>query len=71
MYPTEHRPLRDVVRKRGHLVSQQTATVRSMQYISVCHTGARLRAKQIKALRPQEAAVLLFHEDHALAVSSV
>ncbi len=71
IYPKEQRPLRDLLRKRGHLVGQQTANVLSIQNIIVRNTGSRLSAAQIKDLRPHEAAFLLPNEDQALAVSSV
>jgi len=71
IYPKADRPLRDLLRKRGHLVAQQTANILSIQNILVRNTGSRLSAKQIKELRPHEAAFLLSHEDQALAVSSV
>jgi hypothetical protein len=40
--------VRDLWRKRSHLVAQRTANVLSMQNIIVRNTGSRLRANRIK-----------------------
>ena len=45
--PKAERAVRDVLRKRSHVVRQQTATVLSLQHIIVRHTGMRLSAKQM------------------------
>ena len=70
IYPKEQRPLRDLLRKRGLLVKQQTSNVLSIQNIIVRNTGTRLSVKQIKALSQDEIETLLPHADQALAVSS-
>ena len=70
IYPKEQRPLRDLLRKRGHLVEQQTSNVLSVQNIIARNTGSRLRANQIKQLTQDEVQTILPHEDQALAVSS-
>ena len=70
IYPKAERPVRDLLRKRGQLVQQQTANVLSIQNIIVRNTGLRLSANQIKALTSPEIKNLMPHEDHALAVSS-
>jgi transposase len=48
IYPKAQRPVRDLWRKRSHLVAQRTANVLSMQNIIVRNTGSRLRANRIK-----------------------
>lgn len=70
IYPKEQRPLRDLLRKRGHLVEQQTANVLSVQNIIARNTGSRLRVNQIKQLSQDEVQTILRHEDQVLAVSS-
>jgi transposase len=70
IYPKEQRPLRDLLRKRGQLVEQQTANVLTVQNLLMRNTGSRLSAYQIKQLTPQEVETLLRHEDQALAVIS-
>jgi transposase len=70
IYPKEQRPLRDLLRKRGQLVQQQTSNVLSIQNIIVRNTGSRLSGAKIKQLTPPDIETLLPHEDQALAVSS-
>jgi transposase len=54
MYPKAQRPVRDLWRKRAHLVEQQTANVLSVQNIIVRNTGTRLSANRIKSVRQAE-----------------
>lgn len=70
IYPKEQRPLRDLLRKRGHLVEQQTSNVLSVQNIISRNTACRLSVNQIKQLTPDEVQVLLPNEDQVLSVSS-
>ena len=70
IYPKEQRPLRDLLRKRGHLVEQQTSNVLSVQNIISRNTASRLSVNQIKQLTPDEVQVLLSNEDQVLSVSS-
>src|SRR5919204_6695731 len=59
IYPKAERAVRDLLRKRAHLVRQQTANVLSLQNIIVRNTGVRLSAKRIHALTLQELERLL------------
>jgi transposase len=70
IYPEAQQPVRDLLRKRGQLVHQQTANVLSVQNILVRNTGSRLSANRIKGLSQAEVDVLLPDLDQALAVSS-
>ena len=70
IYPKEQRPLRDLLRKRGQLVDQQTSNVLSIQNIIVRNTGSRLGASKIKQLTQDEVDSLLPNDDQALAVIS-
>ncbi|HSF30184.1 MAG TPA: IS110 family transposase [Candidatus Tectomicrobia bacterium] len=70
IYPKAARAVRDVLRKRAHLVRQQTATVLSLQNIIVRNTGVRLSAKRIHALTLEEIECLLPEPEHSLAVTS-
>ena len=70
IYPKEQRPLRDLLRKRGHLVEQQTSNVLSVQNIISRNTATCLSVSQIKQLTPDEVQVLLPNEDQVLSVSS-
>src|SRR5262247_2670289 len=69
IYPQAERAVRDVLRKRSHLVRQQTANVLSLQNIIVRNTGVRLSAKRIHALTVEELERLLPESDHILAVT--
>jgi len=70
IYPKAQRPVRDLWRKRAHLVEQQTANVLSVQNIILRNTGARLSANRIKSVSQAEVDTLLPNADQALAVSS-
>jgi len=68
IYPREERPLRDLLRKRGHLVRLRTSLVNSLQNILSRNLGKRVNANDVKALREDRVSVLLeMNEDLALA----
>src|SRR5262250_1126175 len=54
IYPKAERAVRDVLRKRSHLVRQHTSNVLSLQNIIVRNTGARLSVKRMQALTKQD-----------------
>jgi transposase len=62
--------VRDVLRKRAHLVHQHTANVLSVHNIIVRHTGTRLSLKRIRELTKQELEGLLPEGAQVLAVTS-
>jgi transposase len=70
IYPKAQRPVRDLLRKRAHLVEQQTAHVLSVHNIIVRNTGTRLSTKRITSVSQAEVDALLPDADQALAVSS-
>src|SRR5205807_9148329 len=70
IYPKAQRPVRDLLRKRAHLVEQQTANVLSVQNIILRNTGARLSTNRIKSVSQAEVEALLPDADQALAVRS-
>jgi transposase len=70
IYPKEQRPLRDLLRKRGQLVEQQTSNVLSIQNIILRNSGSHLSVKQIKQLTQDEVEALFPSAEQALAVSS-
>jgi transposase len=70
IYPKAERAVRDVLRKRSHLVRQQTANVLSLQNIIVRNTGVRLSAKRIHELTQDELQGMLPEADQVLAVTS-
>jgi transposase len=70
IYPKAQRPVRDLLRKRSHLVEQRTANVLSIQNIIVRNIGVRLSANRIKQLSRHDVDELLPDADQALAVTS-
>jgi transposase len=68
IYPKEERPVRDLLRKRGHLVKVRTSLIISLQNIIARNNGFRLTAGDVKALKTDRVAPLLEeNEDLALA----
>jgi transposase len=68
IYPKEDRPIRDLLRKRGHLVRLRTSLILSLQNIISRNCGLKLSANQMKKLRKDEVSpVLEGQEDLALS----
>ena len=63
IYPKEDRPLRDLLRKRGHLVQLRTALINSLQGIISRNCGCSLSGKKIKAVRKNHISPLLAGQD--------
>src|SRR5918994_2426261 len=70
IYPKAERAVRDLLRKRAHLVRQHTANVLSVQNIMARNTGSRFSVKRIQELTKQELTTLLAEETQGLAVTS-
>jgi transposase len=70
IYPKAERGLRDLLRRRGQLVRQQTANLLAIQTEVMRSTGCRLSAERIKALEVGEVAGLVGAGDVALSVAS-
>src|ERR687885_711735 len=70
IYPKAERAVRDLLRKRAHLVRQHTSNVLSVQNIMARNTGARFSVKRIQELTKQELTTLLAEETQVLAVTS-
>jgi transposase len=70
IYPKAERAVRDVLRKRAHLVRQHTSNVLSVQTILARNTGLRFGVKQIRKLTKEELQDLLPEAEQVLAVSS-
>lgn len=68
IYPKEWRPVRDLLRKRGHLVRLRTSLINSLQGIISRNCGCKLGANKIKRIREDHIAPLLVdQEDLALS----
>ena len=68
--PKAERAVRDLLRKRAHLVRQHTANVLSVQNILARNTGSRFSVKRIQELTKQELTTWLAEETQVLAVTS-
>ena len=68
IYPREDRPVRDLLRKRSHLVKLRTSLIVSLQNIICRNNGFRLKTSDVKALSEDRIAPHLSeNEDLALA----
>lgn len=68
IYPKESRPIRDLLRKRSHLVKLRTSLIISLQNIIARNVGSKLKASDIKVLTTDRVKPLLeYNEDLALA----
>jgi transposase len=70
IYPKAERAVRDLLRKRGQLVRQKTATLLSIQNLLTRHTGASVSGNRIKQLSAADLERLVPEADVALAVRS-
>jgi transposase len=68
IYPKDERPVRDLLRKRGHLVRLRTSLILSLQNIIDRNCGMRITVNDIKRLRENKVAPFMEgSEDMALA----
>ena len=68
IYPREERPVRDLLRKRTHLVKLRTSLINSLQNIVVRNTGVKVGADKIKQLTRDLVSPLL-EQDEDLALT--
>lgn len=68
IYPKEARPIRDLLRKRGHLVRLRTSLIISLQHIITRNCGIRVNVNDVKRLKEDRISPLLNgHEDIHMA----
>lgn len=68
IYPKEQRPIRDLLRKRSHLVNLRTSLIISLKNIISRNCGYSLKSNDVKKIRENMVSPLLAHnEDLALA----
>jgi transposase len=68
IYPKQERPIRDLLRKRRHLVRLRTSLVISLQNILSRNLGRKMDVNDVKALKEDRISPLLeMNEDLALA----
>ncbi len=70
IYPKAERAVRDVLRKRSHMVHQHTSHVLSVQNILVRNTGRRFGVKHIHHVNNKDREALLPEASQVLAVLS-
>ena len=63
IYPKEQRPLRDLLRKRGHLVRLRTSLILGLQNILARNIGVKMNANRMKAVRTDHVTPLLASND--------
>ena len=63
IYPTAERPVRDLLRKRGHLVKLRTSLILSLQGIISRNCGCKITVNSIKKMRENKVVPLLAHQD--------
>ncbi|MCP3888122.1 MAG: IS110 family transposase [Desulfobulbaceae bacterium] len=68
IYPKEMRPIRDLLRKRGHLVRLRTSLINSLQGIISRNCGHYLSGRKMKQIRKNHVAPLLA-DNNDLALS--
>lgn len=68
IYPKDERSIRDLLRKRGHLVKLRTSLILSLQNIIDRNCGVRINVNDIKRMKENKVAPLMAeNEDLALA----
>jgi hypothetical protein len=68
IYPKDERPIRDLLRKRSHLVTLRSSLLISLQNIITRNCGMKMKTNDIKRLRENRVHPLLAdNEDLALA----
>jgi transposase len=70
IYPKAQRPVRDLLRKRGHMVRHRTSHILSIQNLLVRNTGRRLSATGVKRLTEDSVDEMLPDRELGLAVKS-
>jgi transposase len=63
IYPKEERPIRDLLRKRGHLVHLRTSLINSLKGIISRNCGCNLSANKIKATKDNHVTPLLSEQE--------
>jgi transposase len=70
IYPKEERPVRDLLRKRGHLVRQRTANLLSLQNLWIRNTGELVRGNALKKLTSRDLAERIDNPELRMAMAS-
>lgn len=71
IYPREERPVRDLLRKRGHLVRLRTSLIISLQHIITRNCGLMVNVNDVKRLREDRISPLLDGNEDVLMAGAV
>jgi transposase len=71
VYPKEERPIRDLLRKRGHLVRLRTSLIISLQQIITRNCGIMVNVNDVKRLREDRISPLLAENEDVLMAGAV
>ena len=71
IYPKEQRGVRDLLRKRGHLVRVRTSLIISLQHIITRNCGIKVSVNDVKRLREDLISPLLKDNEDVLLAGSV
>ena len=71
IYPKKDRPVRDLLRKRGHLVRLRTSLINSLQGIISRNCGCNLNNNKIKQLKEDHVSPLLVNDEDLLLSGEV
>src|SRR5919201_5530791 len=70
IYPKAERAVRDLLRKRAHLVRQHTAPLLSVHNLMARNPGSRFSATRLVELTPADLQGMLPEAEHVLALTS-
>lgn len=71
IYPREERSLRDLLRKRGHLVRLRTSLIISLQHIITRNCGLMVNVNDVKRLREDRISPLLSDNDDIFMAGAI
>jgi transposase len=71
IYPKEERSLRDLLRKRGHLVRLRTSLIISLQHIITRNCGIMVHVNDVKRLKEDRISPLLANNEDILMAGAV
>ena len=71
IYPKQQRAVRDLLRKRGHLVRLRTSLIISLQHIITRNCGVKVSVNDVKRLREDRVSPLLEGNEDVLLAGSV
>jgi transposase len=71
IYPRQQRAVRDLLRKRGHLVQLRTSLIISLQHIITRNCGVKISVNDVKRVRENRVSPLLDDNEDVLLAGSI